>query len=148
MSVVTDKKLIEELNTLSKQNKSPIPTDSEEVTDENLINELEEIRTGSTFKGKAAKAVAATKEFFTGTKRTEFPELPEIGDLKLEDGKATAAITAGLLINPNQKAQAQINKAKWTAAVEWCSKKGMVFRVLTENEIFTNPTTRKPRKRR
>ena len=44
MSVVTDKKLIEELNTLSKQNKSPIPTDSEEVTDENLINELEEIR--------------------------------------------------------------------------------------------------------
>ena len=112
MSVVTDKKLIEELNTLSKQNKSPIPTDSEEVTDENLINELEEIRTGSTFKGKAAKAVAATKEFFTGTKRTEFPELPEIGDLKLEDGKATAAITAGLLINPNQKAQAQIIKSQ------------------------------------
>jgi hypothetical protein len=44
-----------------------------------------------------------------------------------------------------EKAQAQINKAKWTAAVEWCSKKGMVFRVLTENEIFTNPTTRKRR---
>ena len=79
MSVVTDKKLIEELNTLSKQSTSPIPQDSEAVTDENLINELEEIRTGSTVKGKAAKAVAATKEFFTGTKRTEFPELPEIG---------------------------------------------------------------------
>ena len=46
MSEVTDKKLIEELNALSKKETSPIPQDSEAVTDENLIKELEEIRTG------------------------------------------------------------------------------------------------------
>ena len=74
MSEVTDKKLIEELNALSKKETSPIPQDSEAVTDENLIKELEEIRTGSTFTGKFKKAVGATKEFFSGTKRTEFPD--------------------------------------------------------------------------
>ena len=41
-----------------------------------------------------------------------------------------------------------VNKAKWSAANEWCNKKGMRFRVLTENEIFMNPTRRKSRKRR
>ena len=62
--------------------------------------------------------------------------------------KPYAQTTEDRATHVGEKAQAQINKAKWTAAVDWCSKKGMVFRVLTENEIFTNPTTRKPRKRR
>ena len=112
MSVVTDKKLIEELDALSKKNTSPIPQDSEEVTDENLIKQLDEIRTGSTLKGKAAKAVAATQEFFTGTKRTEFPELPEIGAMNAPTIGTAFKISAGTLINPNQKAQAQIIQAQ------------------------------------
>ena len=48
----------------------------------------------------------------------------------------------------NERQMVVVNKAKWSAANEWCSKKGMRFRVLTENEIFMNPTRRKPRKRR
>ena len=48
----------------------------------------------------------------------------------------------------NERQMAIVNKAKWSAANEWCNKKGMRFRVLTENEIFMNPTRRKSRKRR
>ena len=47
-----------------------------------------------------------------------------------------------------EKAQALINKAKWQAAVEWSSQRGLRFRVLTENEIFLNPMQQKKRKRR
>lgn len=112
MSVVTDKKLIEKLDAIRNKNSSPIPENSEAVTDENLIKKLDEIRTGSTYKGKAAKAVAATKEFFTGTKRTEFPELPEIGAMNAPTVGSTIKIAAGTLINPNQKAQAQIIQAQ------------------------------------
>lgn len=28
------------------------------------------------------------------------------------------------------------NQAKWNAAVKWCSKMGMVFKVITERELF------------
>tara|TARA_R100001440_G_scaffold39968_1_gene59574 strand:+ start:982 stop:3354 length:2373 start_codon:yes stop_codon:yes gene_type:complete len=108
MTIVKNKKLIDELNALSSEKTLSIPEGSEVITDENLIKDLNNIADGNTFSGKFKSSIGAIKEFFTGTKKTEFPELPEIGDLKLEDGKANAAITAGLLINPNQKAQAQI----------------------------------------
>lgn len=47
-----------------------------------------------------------------------------------------------------EQQQAIINKAKWKAAVEWSSKRGLRFRVLTENEIFMKPQKRQSRKRR
>lgn len=34
------------------------------------------------------------------------------------------------------KAMYVINMAKWTAAAAWCKKQGMVFRVLTEQQLF------------
>ena len=112
MAVVTNIKLIEELDKLSNQNTGIIETSTEiegtEVKDENIIKELSEISEGSTLKGKITSAFRATKDFFSGTKRTEFPEFPEIGELETGDAKATAAIVAGTLINPNQQAQAQI----------------------------------------
>ena len=109
--VVTNPKLIEELEELSNQNlqgENTIPVNGKEVTDQDLLKELSEVADGSTFKGKVTSAFRATKDFFTGTKKTEFPEIPEIGELKTGDAKATAAIVAGTLINPNQQAQAQI----------------------------------------
>ena len=30
----------------------------------------------------------------------------------------------------------QVNQAKWQAAEEWCKKRGMEFRVMTEKELF------------
>ena len=47
-----------------------------------------------------------------------------------------------------EKAMALVNKAKWQAAYEWSSQRGLRFRVLTENEIFMNPQKKKSRKRR
>ena len=111
MAVVTDKKLIKELDELSVKSVSQV-SDDVEVTDQNLIKELDEIVNDNSFIGKVTKSYGAVKDFFSGTKRTEYPDLPEIGDLKLEDGKQTAAVLAATLINPNQKAQAQIIEAQ------------------------------------
>lgn len=46
-----------------------------------------------------------------------------------------------------QKWQTAINAAKWTAAQEWCKRKGIRFRVLNENQIFRNNKPRKPKQR-
>jgi hypothetical protein len=48
-------------------------------------------------------------DIFTGTKRTEFASLPEIGEYKGEGAGATAV---GLLLTPNQESQADIIKTQ------------------------------------
>ena len=45
-----------------------------------------------------------------------------------------------------EKVQVMINMAKWTAAQEWCNRKGIRFRVLNENHIYAS--TKKPNKRK
>ena len=42
-----------------------------------------------------------------------------------------------------EKVQVAINMAKWTAANEWCQRKGVRFRVLNENHIYMNTKKRK-----
>ena len=42
-----------------------------------------------------------------------------------------------------EKIQVAINLAKWTAANEWCQRKGVRFRVLNENHIYMNTKKRK-----
>ena len=37
------------------------------------------------------------------------------------------------------KAAVILNKAKWTAAQEWCKRRGIKFRIVTENEIYHKP---------
>lgn len=113
MAVVKDKKLIEELDKLRLEKKPQMVgkteiSDETLVTDENEIAALEEIRQGKTITGKIKKFAGATKDFFTGTKKTEFIDMPEIGEYEPETLGQGAAISAGMLINPNQKAQAQI----------------------------------------
>lgn len=36
------------------------------------------------------------------------------------------------------KATLAVNKAKWAAAIQWCQKQGLQFRVLTEQQLFSN----------
>lgn len=36
-----------------------------------------------------------------------------------------------------------VNQAKWQAALAWCHKNGMVFRVLTEDDLFRKPGKKK-----
>jgi hypothetical protein len=36
------------------------------------------------------------------------------------------------------KATLAVNQAKWAAAMAWCHKNGLTFRVLTEDQLFKN----------
>lgn len=45
----------------------------------------------------------------------------------------------GFASNPNLQLLAVINEAKWEQAKEWCRQNDVVFRVLTENELFHHP---------
>ena len=47
-----------------------------------------------------------------------------------------------------QSLQVAVNAAKWTAAQEWCKRKGIRFKVINEDQIFRNNKPRNPRKRK
>ena len=103
---VTDPKLIKELDELRLKNVgSNIKSSGETVDDPDLIKELDDIRLQNTFKGKITKTSNAVADFFSGTKKTEFPDMPEIGEYT---GEGAVMSAVGLLITPNQKSQAQI----------------------------------------
>tara|TARA_B100001105_G_C22377942_1_gene438193 strand:- start:1260 stop:1724 length:465 start_codon:yes stop_codon:yes gene_type:complete len=46
-----------------------------------------------------------------------------------------------------QAFQTAINAAKWTAAQEWCKRKGIRFKVINEDQIFQNNKPRNSKKR-
>ena len=107
---VTDPKLIKELDELRLKNVgSNIKSSGETVDDPDLIKELDDIRLQNTFKGKIIKTSNAVADFFSGTKKTEFPDMPEIGEYT---GEGAGMSAVGLLITPNQKSQAQIIKSQ------------------------------------
>ena len=66
-----------------------------------------------------------------GVRRAEFIEIKPSGQMM------------GNARSKEQRAQAVINEAKWTAAKAFASKQGVGFRVLTENELFNNPKKKK-----
>lgn len=41
--------------------------------------------------------------------------------------------------NPYNQAQWVKNMVKWEAAKNWCKQNGMVFKILTEKDLFHNP---------
>jgi hypothetical protein len=41
-------------------------------------------------------------------------------------------------MSSRDRAVVAINYAKWDAAQKWCRKQGLVFRVITEDQIFRN----------
>ena len=49
--------------------------------------------------------------------------------------------------HPRDKAAAVVNAAKWTAAQEWCNRKGIKFKVINEDQIFQTKKKRNPKKR-
>jgi len=38
----------------------------------------------------------------------------------------------------NERAVIAVNYAKWDAATKWCRKQGLLFRVITEDDMFRN----------
>ena len=57
--------------------------------------------------------------------------------------KPSRQTTVESATNAAERKQAVMNKAKWNAANEWCKKYGMAFRVVTEKDMFANPTKRR-----
>ena len=103
---ITDPDLIKKLDSLRLQGRpETIEAGGTQVTDENLIKELDNLRFGKTVKGRVSKTAMSIADFFSGTKKTEYAEIPEIGEYK---GAGAFKIAAGLLLNPSQKAQAQM----------------------------------------
>lgn len=45
------------------------------------------------------------------------------------------------------QASVVLNAAKWTAAQEWCARKGIRFKVINEEQIFQTKKKRKPKAR-
>ena len=107
MKIVEDPKI---LSAFEKEDEKEIDLKPGKlVEDENIITEFNKLENEEGIESTVKKSLGAIKEFFTGTKRTEYPELPEIGAYK---GIGAGKIATGLMINPNQKAQAEIIKAQ------------------------------------
>lgn len=60
-----------------------------------------------------------------GQRRAEIVEVKPMKEALMESAK-----------NKRDAAVILINTAKWAAAMAWCKKNGMTFRVLTENDIY------------
>jgi len=103
MAKVTDKELLEKLNTPE--------TSGTQVTDPNLLEKLNE---GTEEPGIIKRTATKIYDFFDGTKRTEYEDLPEIGSYKGEGltSEQKRNIALGLNLTPNMKAQADIIKAQ------------------------------------
>ena len=108
MNEVTDPELIKKLESkLKAEEKSNIDvTGLKEVTDPELLGKLNALSTENEEKSFLSGVGETVTEFFTGTKKTEFPELKEIGEAK--DTGADATIALGLSITPNQQSQIDI----------------------------------------
>jgi hypothetical protein len=104
MEQVTDPKLLEKFRKKTLET-SVDNSYGEEVTDPKLLEKFKDQQQ----EGIVKKSLGAVQDFFTGTKKTEYPEIPEMSVFNAAPTKGRAVlIQAGALINPNQKSQAQI----------------------------------------
>ena len=62
-----------------------------------------------------------------GRQRAELVEVKPKKEAMLENAKSK-----------RDKAFLMINQAKWAAALEWCKKNGVTFRLITEDQLFMN----------
>jgi hypothetical protein len=70
-----------------------------------------------------------------GTEHVELIEIKPANQTTLENARSRG-----------QAIQTHINAAKWTAAQEWCKRKGIRFKVINEDQIFKNNKPRKPKR--
>jgi hypothetical protein len=63
----------------------------------------------------------------TGSRRAELVEIKPAKETYIERAKSK-----------KDKATLAINQAKWAAAMAWCHRNGLTFRVLTEDQLFKN----------
>ena len=110
MSEVKDQELIKKLESkLKAEEKSNMDvTGLKEVTDPELLGKLNAKSTENEEKGFLAGVGESVTEFFTGTKKTEFPDMKEIGEVTSLTAGQEAKIGVGLSITPNMQSQIDI----------------------------------------
>ena len=54
----------------------------------------------------------------------------------IEIKPASQAIKENIGRNKKNQAHYILNQAKWAAAKAWCKQQGIIFRIITENDIF------------
>ena len=136
MTTVTDPKLKQEiLDIFNKQNKKTEPSilGSTEVTDPDLKSELIQMQKDNSEKSFLSGVGESVVDFFSGTKKTEFAEVPEIGEYS---GEGAAKIAVGLSITPNQRSQLDIilNQVPGSNAME--DKFGNLIVVMPDGKSF------------
>tara|TARA_R100001440_G_scaffold16293_6_gene27766 strand:- start:6490 stop:9120 length:2631 start_codon:yes stop_codon:yes gene_type:complete len=99
---VIDPKKIKELDEIRKKK---LGINDNAITDENKIKELDKIRLDKKEKSFLSGVGEAVYEFFSGTKSTEFSDMPEIGEYV---GEGAGKVALGMSITPNIRTQAQI----------------------------------------
>jgi len=67
-----------------------------------------------------------------GNKRAEIIEIKPLKEAVVEKAKSK-----------KDKLVLAVNQAKWAAAIAWCHKNGMTFRVMTEEQLFRQPGSKK-----
>ena len=142
MTTLTDPKLKKEiLDLFNEQNEIKTPSTSnipgsEQVTDPDLKTELLEMQKDQSEKSFLAGVGESVTEFFSGTKRTEFPELPEIGAADTPTIGQAFKIAGGLALTPNQKSQLDIilNTVPGTNAME--DKFGNLIVVMPDGQSY------------
>jgi len=68
----------------------------------------------------------------TGQRHAEVIEVKPSKETTMENARSV-----------RDRAAVALNTAKWTAAHAWCRNYGMRFRVVTEQEIYQNPSKRR-----
>jgi hypothetical protein len=83
---------------------------------------------------------------FTGKKTTYVPDFFVVYQDKYGNKHAELievkphAQILGNSKKKRDKAAGIINEAKWKMAEQWCEQQGLTFRIITENDIFRNPS--------
>jgi len=136
MATVTDPKLKEEiLELFNKQNQiieSDIPG-SKKVINPELREELFQIQKDQEEKSFLVGAGESIKDFFSGTKRTEFAQIPEIGEYT---GEGAGKIAVGLSLTPNQKSQLDIILNQVPGSTPMEDKFGNLIIVMPDGKSF------------
>lgn len=72
----------------------------------------------------------------TGAEHVELIEIKPSSQTTMENAKGM-----------KNKAAVAVNAAKWASAQEWCDRKGIRFKVINEDQIFSTNKKRKAKKR-
>ena len=130
-----EKKIIIDQFNKEKEEKNKPNISGKRVEDPELKAEILKMYEDQKEKSFLAGAGESVKEFFTGTKKTEFAELPEIGEAKLTV-KQAAQVGLGLSITPNMKTQIEIIRSAVPGSNVMEDKFGNPIIVMPDGQSF------------